>query len=232
MYEAEVQRFKAIVRHIAKHELEPHQSGWFQMESRGKLRRLAGLGIYGHQPGIAAHVATNPEEEERVVEAILRQKVGSCSNTMRQYKEHTAHRNVDADAKIRVRIARIATRTIVRWGRPRRSQEEEEEQDHQGTLGRRPAYDSRVLQCSRCGTPQETKWMQLRMDNGYRAIHCKQCKKQERGRANEVPVQPYLAPVRSPQNRPLDALLKERQKRCQKRPQSETRKSRRHPWIQ
>ena len=42
-----------------------------------------------------------------------------------------------------------------------------------------PTYESRTLACSRCGTCQETKWMQLRTTNGYRAIHCKGCKKQE-----------------------------------------------------
>ena len=42
-----------------------------------------------------------------------------------------------------------------------------------------PTYESRILACSRCGTCQETKWMQLRTTNGYRAIHCKGCKKQE-----------------------------------------------------
>ena len=183
VYEAEILRFKAIVRQIAKHELEPQQSSMFQMESRSRLRRLAGLGIYGHQPGIAAHVATEPEEEEKVVEAILRQKVGSCNKTMKQYKEHIAHRNVVPEAKVRVRIARIATRTTVKWGRQRRSQEEEVEQEDQSDMGRStleaPMYDSRVLYCSRCGTPQETRWMQLRTDKGYRAIHCKRCKKQE-----------------------------------------------------
>jgi len=182
VYEAEIQRFKAIVRQIAKHELEPQQSNLFKMEGRSRLRRLAGLGIYGHQPGIAAHVAITPEEEERVVEAILRQKVGSCSKTMKQYREHIAHRNVEVDAKVRVRIARIATRTIVKWERKRRSQEEEKEQEDQGGMAwdrAAPMYDSRVLYCSRCGTPQETRWMQLRTDKGYRAIHCKRCKKQE-----------------------------------------------------
>jgi len=149
------------------------------MENRSRLRRLAGLGIYGHQPGIAAHVATEPEEDERVVEAILRQKVGSGSKTIKQYKEHTAHRNVEANAKIRIRIARIATRTIVKWGRRRRSQEEEEGQEEQSDQGQRPTYDSRILYCSRCGTPQETRWMQLRTVKGYRAIHCKRCKRQE-----------------------------------------------------
>ena len=64
VYEAEIKRFKAIVRQIAKHELEPNQSRLFCMESRSRLRRLADLGVYGHQPGIAAHVLTDPDERE------------------------------------------------------------------------------------------------------------------------------------------------------------------------
>ena len=149
------------------------------MESRSRLRRLADLGVYGHQPGIAAHVLTDPDEKDKIVEAILKQKVGSNHKTMKQYKEYTAQRNEDASLKTRIRIARIASRTIVKWDRRRKTQEEEEEQEEQSDLGQRPTYDSRTLSCSRCGTAQETRWMQLRTANGYRAIHCRGCKKQE-----------------------------------------------------
>jgi len=179
VFEAELKRFKAIVRQIAKHELEPCQSKLFHMESRGRLRRLADLGIYGHQPGIAAHVHVKPEEEEKIVEAILKQKVGSNHRTIKQYREFTAYRKEDVNSRIRIRIARIATRTVVKWDRSRKVQGKEDKQEDRRCSEEKPTYANRILACSRCGTTQETKWMQLRTTNGYRAIHCRGCKKQE-----------------------------------------------------
>ena len=41
----ELAKFKAIVRHITKHEANHQQAEWFKAESRLKLRRLASLGI-------------------------------------------------------------------------------------------------------------------------------------------------------------------------------------------
>ena len=141
------------------------------MESRRRLRRLADLGVYGHQPGIAAHVLTDPDEKDKIVEAILKQKGGSNHKTMKQYKEYTAQRNEDASLKTRIRIARIASRTIVKWDRRRKTQEGEEEQVDQSLNEQRPTYDSRILSCSRCGAPQETRWMRLRTVTGYRESH-------------------------------------------------------------
>ena len=37
-----------------------------------------------------------------------------------------------------------------------------------------------MLTCTRCGAKQETKEMQLKVCAGFRAIHCKNCGKQER----------------------------------------------------
>ena len=42
------------------------------------------------------------------------------------------------------------------------------------------AYTSRMLACTRCGSQQETSWMQLRYSEGFRAVHCRSCGKQER----------------------------------------------------
>ena len=44
----------------------------------------------------------------------------------------------------------------------------------------RKAYTTRLLACTRCGHHQETRWMQLRTKDGYRAVHCPACHKQER----------------------------------------------------
>ena len=61
LFDEEVKRFKAICRQVARHELEEKQAQMFLMEGRGKIKRLANLGVYGHQPGIAAHVHTTAE---------------------------------------------------------------------------------------------------------------------------------------------------------------------------
>ena len=44
------------------------------MEKRCKLRRLACLGVVGHQTGIAGHVKMSQDEKHRIAEAILAQK--------------------------------------------------------------------------------------------------------------------------------------------------------------
>ena len=48
----------------------------------------------------------------------------------------------------------------------------------------RRANTSRLLACTCCGHQQETKWMQLRTKEGYRAIHCPACHKQQRSQSN------------------------------------------------
>ena len=77
--EMELTTFKAIVRHITKHETSQHQARWFTMEARCELWWLAKLGITGHQPAIATYCKVNEEERQDVTEAILKQKVGSNS---------------------------------------------------------------------------------------------------------------------------------------------------------
>ena len=46
-------------------------------------------------------------------------------------------------------------------------------------------YTFRKLACTRCGHQQETSWMQLRTHEGYRAVHCRNCGKQERSARNK-----------------------------------------------
>ena len=48
-----------------------------------------------------------------------------------------------------------------------------------------PRYSTRLLSCTKCGAQHETAAMQLRCDQGYRAIHCKRCGKQERTITNK-----------------------------------------------
>ena len=46
-YDQELKLVKAIVRQIARHEIDDEQKKWFQMETRAKLRSLAMLGVTG-----------------------------------------------------------------------------------------------------------------------------------------------------------------------------------------
>ena len=83
----EIGRFKAIARHIARREVGKEQAGWFEMEKRQYLRRLAGLGIQGHQPAIAGHVKITEEEKEKVIKAIMQQKVGHSPSISKAYDD-------------------------------------------------------------------------------------------------------------------------------------------------
>ena len=204
-----MERFKAISRQIFIHDVKQEQAPWFRMEKIKELRRLGKLGITGNQPAIAAHVAMTTEERRRVTRCIMMQKVGNNTKDMKQYDEHVARINemqqeeerprtrheVEPDQnepktdwltrdeeKIVVKINRIAMGTAVKW--PRRTRKEELHDDHEG--GRyeeheeKQNYSSRLLACTRCGAQQETKSKQLRTAEGYRAIHCRACGKQER----------------------------------------------------
>ena len=83
----ELKKFKAIVRNIATHELDEHQKGMFLVDDRSKLRRLAKLGIQGHQPAIKAFCQINEEEKEIIVQSLLQQKVGSNPKSNKAYRE-------------------------------------------------------------------------------------------------------------------------------------------------
>ena len=51
----EIKLFKAIVRHVTKHEAEQEKVKWFRADTRASLRRLSDLGVSGHQPAIMAY---------------------------------------------------------------------------------------------------------------------------------------------------------------------------------
>ena len=85
------------------------------MDDCTKYRRLAKLGIYGHQPGVAAHVKTSHEEEQGIVEGLLAQKVGSNPKYHKACSEFLRAKTDDSQSSIRVRIARLTTKSIIRW---------------------------------------------------------------------------------------------------------------------
>jgi len=95
-----------------------------------------------------------------------------------------ARKDVDNHGnKILLRIARIAIGATVKWDRKFREPEDGESQDgkEQDENHDKVKYPSRLLACTRCGSLQETKGKQLKVDVGFRAIHCKKGKKQEKG---------------------------------------------------
>ena len=69
------------------------------------------------------------------------------------------------EEKILVEIYRIAMGTVVRWPRKvaesRQTVDEEDKQSFEQDETQK--YTSRMLACTRCGTLQETKCMQLRI---------------------------------------------------------------------
>ena len=51
-FDDEFKLFKAIVRHVTKHEVKQEKGKWFKADTRASLRRLKDLGVSGHQPAI------------------------------------------------------------------------------------------------------------------------------------------------------------------------------------
>ena len=74
MLSEELARFKEIVRYIMRHEATKEDSSLFVAGKRQELRRLASLGLLGHQPAIAAYCQTTNEESDSIIGSILTQQ--------------------------------------------------------------------------------------------------------------------------------------------------------------
>ena len=72
----ELSTFKAIVRDIARHEMQVNDGRTFKAEVRQQTTRLANLGMLGNHVAIAGHCKISNEERDTLTEAILKQKVG------------------------------------------------------------------------------------------------------------------------------------------------------------
>ena len=195
----EIKVFKALVRHIFKHEVKHGKGKRFRMDNRSNLRRLNDLGISGHQPALMAFCQmTNSEKKEQITEAILKQRIANkkAETLDAEHRERMIKAEVsepatktfeEHDETILLRIARIAYGTAVRWKRETRIKESNEM--HMGDTGNgteeKAQYCSRLLTCTRCGTEQETRGKQLKVKAGFRAIHGKKCGKQERVHSNK-----------------------------------------------
>ena len=125
----EIKLFKAIVRHVKKHEAEQEKVKWFRADTRASLRRLSDLGVSGHQPAIMAYCQMTKIEKGQVVEAILKQKIVNNKKAEALFEEHRERqKKVDESEeaaqafalqgnKILLRIARVATGASVRWNK-------------------------------------------------------------------------------------------------------------------
>ena len=177
----ELKTFKAIIRHITTFETEQKAIKWFQADNRPSLRRLGNLGIMGHQPAIAAYCKMTKEEKEKVTDAIMKQKVANNPKAEKQLAEHRERSKQDQGTKIIIHIARIAVGASVRWERKITNKDRNGiTAKESNRIDEKATYHTRMLACTKCGTRQETKGMQLKINIGFRAIHCKSCGKQER----------------------------------------------------
>ena len=202
----EIKQFKAICRYILHNDLQEEQRKWFRMESRPQWRRLALLGIEGNQPAMSAFCETTEEEDESIAKAILMQKVGANPKETKAHTEMTKARSDATDDQARqldtfYNKARAANGAAVRWKRSitEHVDKEEAEQGEQGEgdeqRSSEPRYTSRILSCIRCGHPQETSWMQLRVKNGFRAIRCRLCSLLQLCSRTHVPLRQGMAPL-------------------------------------
>ena len=159
----EIKLFKAIVRHVFRHEVRSGKAKWFRMDSRANLRRLGNLGVSGHQPALMFFCHMTREEKIKITEAILKQKVANNKKADAIYAEHSGKgRDHTPSDTIILRIARIAYGSTVKWKRETKA---DEVGSHLGSTyndeGDDIKYHSRVIACTRCGAEQETKDKQL-----------------------------------------------------------------------
>lgn len=76
-FDEEIKLFKAIVRHVTKHETELGKANWFKTDARANLRRLNDLGVSGHQLAINAYCQMTKQEKTQIVEANLKQQLAN-----------------------------------------------------------------------------------------------------------------------------------------------------------
>jgi len=185
----EVKRFKAIVRHITSHDLPEDQKSWFKSEPRAALRRLAPLGVEGNQPAIAAYCFVSKSEQAMIKKAILGQKIGANPKAAKAHEQHiqaqaSSSEEEAAGTTMLFKRSCIAGGATVKWKRRVRNDDLADKRSTEGSEEAK-SYTSRELACTRCGAWQETSWMQLRTAEGFRAVHCKVCRLQERSHSNK-----------------------------------------------
>ena len=189
--EEEIKLFKAVCRYIFQNDLQAAQTPWFRMEKRIDRRRLADLGVDGCCPALAVYCETTAAEDEAIARAVLQQKVGANRKAIDEHDKSKQPAHDHPPLTILYKKARIAYGATVKWkrffaqGGPHARSENEAslgdaQSENEASLGESPMYASRLINCMRCQAAQETKWMQLRTREGFRAIHCYRCRLQQR----------------------------------------------------
>ena len=120
----EIGRFKAIVRHITRHETTREQATWFRMENRMNFKRLAKLGVEGRQPAVAAFVKMTCQERRQAARSIMLQKVGNNPKAMKAYDEHIVRLDNEKMSEEVERMRNDEKGCCGRWG-PRRNRTKE-----------------------------------------------------------------------------------------------------------
>ena len=145
------------------------------------------MGVTGNQPALAAYIEVTNEERMKITEAMMQQKVGASAKSakmQREFRQDVAGVATEAATRttILVKRARLAHGATVRWTRKNKTTTDQGDGRADPTAGNSEevAYTSRMLACTRCESQQETSWMQLRTSEGFRAVHCRTCGKQER----------------------------------------------------
>ena len=152
----------------------PEDKKLFAADKRQHLRRLASLGVYGHQPSIKGYCSTTAEENLAVTEAILQQKVAPVQKHI-QHIIKVAKQEIKGETT-RIKIIRIAFNAVVRWRRRTSTKDLNEQRPEWARYDEVKRYTTRLLTCRTCGVERETSWMQLRTPRGFRAVHCLSCK--------------------------------------------------------
>ena len=171
----ELALFKQLMRHVLQHGASnPEDKKLFAADKRQHLRRLASLGVYGHQPSTRTYCSITEEENFSIIEAILQQKVAPVQKHI-QHILKVAKQEIKGEIT-KIKILRVAFNAVVRWKRKINTNEFNEQQPSWERFDEVKKYTSRLLTCRTCGALRETAWMQLRTPRGIRAVHCLSCK--------------------------------------------------------
>jgi hypothetical protein len=192
--------FKAIVRQIAKHELAADKAKLFQAEERVHLRRLAKIGVLGHQPAIAAVTQTSPKEKGMLERAIASQKIGHNAKTEKQIKEFYASKAGEAGAgeaeQIKIRKAKLALPAPVRWKMIKADASDEEKDAEENPNARRagpvPEQEDKVHSLRRVAGDKENPTA-----HATRVPRCalQRMRQTRTGPLQRVPVRLNMAPM-------------------------------------
>ena len=122
-FQEELNLFKKVVRHIAKHELPDDDQRIFEAEKRCQHRRVADLGVKGHQPAIFGYCRYTPSEHTSIVEGMIKQKIGSTNKYVQEFHDYEKKKcemnQIEDSHKIKMKKVKLAIGTSIKWHRKR-----------------------------------------------------------------------------------------------------------------